>query len=134
MKQLFLFMSVIGLVACAGTPPEWWNPSGQYSKNNPPAKVQPGTVRPIQPTETEIPVEEDIEATFDTYEEEDLAPLSEESEITEEIADEKTVAVAQPTATLEKSTENTQVSESEKFPVEENLPEDGSLPRPSVLE
>ena len=78
--RLFSILSVCLLcIACAGTPPAWWNPSGKYT-NTESASEHSASVKKITPvtyTQQEIPTEEEIEPSLENYEEMKLDPLSE---------------------------------------------------------
>lgn len=107
---LFIFFSLL-LVACAGEPPKWWNPSNAYVptvKQETPAKSNTTTSRKttvVKPTVLE-PTEENIILQDDSFEEMTLAPLPQDLQ---EESDDTTV----PTETVNNST---------------------NLPTPSVLE
>lgn len=65
------------LAACAGNPPQWWNPANRYSQTqNAPASS--GTV--VKKTAV-IAQEETIELPDNSYEEEVIAPLPEEEDV-----------------------------------------------------
>ena len=103
------------LSACAGNPPAWWNPSGTYGTAGQTQPTRSGSSKINQ--EDETPAEQDIEPALDGYEEMSLTPLEQQVQ----------QAAAQ---TL------TDTSEQVQTPVtaeKEPLPEDGSLPEPSVL-
>ena len=110
------------LGACAGNPPAWWNPSGAYGSASQQTQAAPSGSSKIS-QEDETPAEQDIEPVLDGYEEMALAPIEQQTPVpsAEELAGE----------TLPNTSEQVQVPVvSEK----ESLPEDGSLPEPSVLE
>lgn len=92
MKKCLLVLLVSAFcAACAGNPPQWWNPSGSYG--NTPAPVPPKTVtaEPAsssfeeQPIPAEVPIA--AAAQDDQYEEMMLTPLQDEE--TEEASDKK---------------------------------------------
>ncbi len=73
MKKISLFLAASWLVACAGTPPAWWNPSGRYGQETEtPAPVAKKTPAPVATEETMDPLPDN------SYEEEALSPLPEE--------------------------------------------------------
>ncbi len=130
-----LLISMI-LCACAGTPPAWWNPSGAYGvsmqEKAAPAPVcadDPSFTSLITPAEEE-PMEQDIAPMpDDSYEEMHISPMPD----AEELPMNGTVKAEVDTAAAEPAPEQEPVRP-EIPQVEENLPEDGSLPMPSVLE
>lgn len=137
MKNLFIFVFLLSLCACAGNPPAWWNPSGTYGADPLPTRQ---TVRNTQPSlsstvtaEEEEPMEQTFDPAYDAYEEMRLTPLPETSG--EEKAD------AQPTDVANENAEELDLGHkpapsakvAEKLS-ESPLPSDGSLPPPSVLE
>lgn len=70
--------------ACAGTPPQWWNPSGTYGNEGASAapvagQTQP-TARPVSSEETPVVREENIASVMpdDSYEEMILTPMQDE--------------------------------------------------------
>ena len=124
-------MALFSLIfsACAGNPPDWWNPSGMYGNegektaSQPAVRVQPSLS--MQTTaEEEEPAEQSIDPAFEAYEEMRLSPLSAtEDEIIETETEEK----PELSLTQESSPENSPTA----------LPEtssDNFLPPPSVLE
>jgi len=110
---------MLGLCACAGNPPDWWNPSGAYGNAtvNKPAKATTVSGKPVAPrkTQAEIPTEETIETSVEEYEEINLNPI----EQTEQSGS---------------TDDGTEQADPMYAPAEEHLPADGSLPMPSVLE
>ncbi|MBO7238021.1 MAG: hypothetical protein J6U96_01860 [Elusimicrobiaceae bacterium] len=122
MKHLLLAVVTLGLCACAGNPPDWWNPSGTYGAQGTKAvsqKTGASSAQTAKPAE-EIPAEESIDTTFEEYEELSLADTGEvkQSSLTETKAD---------------TTDATEQADP-MYTTEENLPADGSLPQPTVLE
>ena len=117
MKYFYLLLILLGLAACAGNPPEWWDPSGAYAhtksakENN--ATVAPGHQVASQNT-VEIPAEESIEASVEEYEEMNLNPL----EQTESSPSEEGSEQADPMYAT----------------AEDHIAGEGALPPPSVLE
>ena len=78
MKKVFIFLPVLFLVACAGNPPEWWNPSGRYNQA---ASQSTPTVKQSVPRTQPVVKEETIDPLPDnSYEEEVLTPLPEEED------------------------------------------------------
>ncbi|MDR0291336.1 MAG: hypothetical protein LBI01_00860 [Elusimicrobium sp.] len=44
--RVFLFIfAAAALAACAGEPPQWWDPSGKYSNLNPPQQLSAQPVK-----------------------------------------------------------------------------------------
>lgn len=76
-KILFVLVAVCCLVACAGNPPAWWNPTGQPY---PSAKTQKAaTAKPAQvATHPAVPAEQYLLVQDETYEEMTLTPLQDE--------------------------------------------------------
>ena len=130
-------LALVSLCACAGNPPAWWNPSGAYGVQTETALPQKTTSRAtvsavMTPVEEE-PMEQSFEVADDAYEEMRLAPLP-ETDGTEETS--QTQSEPQEEAedlNLGRGKTNS-ASAVSNTKVEENLPEDGSLPPPSVLE
>lgn len=128
MKTGFCLLSFCFLCACAGNPPAWWNPSGSYGAE----KAAPATARPSLPAvvtaeeEEPVPMEQSIEPAMDNYEEMNLSPLS-EGEMQEETQE-------APAAPEEQAAAPTPPPPAVSAGVKETLPEDGSLPAPTVLE
>ena len=121
---LLLLLVMLSVCACAGNPPDWWNPGGTYG-NTPSAKAvsQPTTGAAVAHTpkaEEEIPTEEKIDTTFEEYEE---LNLSDTGEV-------KSTTAAQTELTSADATEQADPM----YAAEEHLPDDGSLPDPTVLE
>ena len=120
--RIYSLIAVVFLMsACAGNPPAWWNPSGTYGNTQQQTQTSRSGSSKIS-QEDETPVEQDIEPALDGYEEMTLAPIEQQTPVpsAEELAGE----------TLADTSEQAQV------PVptgKEVLPEDGSLPEPSVL-
>lgn len=128
MKHFLWLLMPILLGACAGTPPEWWNPSGTYGNAPVEAVSSKNTVQPkttVPQTQNEIPAEESIETSLDEYEELGLSATG-EVENSEQVT--KSVQETQTTA------DHTEQADPMYAPAEEHLPADGSLPAPSVLE
>ena len=129
------------LCACAGNPPQWWNPSGAYGtetaqQNSSSAPARPSLSAPVTTEQEEpYPIEQTIEPAMESYEELNLSPLGVEQEAGE-------IVPPAPAAAPQSDTEGPVQSEEESaadepvVPVqpEENLPPDGSLPPPSVLQ
>ena len=118
MKYFYLFLIMLGLCACAGNPPDWWNPSGTYGNAEPAKAISSQNVskkqRVSRPAVQEIPVEESIETSVEEYEEISLNPMEQmEQSVSEESSEQ-----ADPMYASEA----------------EHLPADGSLPPPTVLE
>lgn len=125
----------IGFCACAGNPPAWWNPSGAYTEKESaaaplsrPIPSQPAAVTP----EEEEPFASEIliDPSDENVEELRLSPLS------GEVAAEEAPSAQQPVSALPAQEEkaSSSVQELALPQTEEFLPEDGSLPPPSVLE
>ena len=119
MKCFIAFIFVFSLAACAGNPPQWWDPSGIYQ-----AEAQQTAVKPakkvVAKQADEIPAEEDIGTTLEEYEELRLTDTGEVQEISHthtDVVSEESKEQADP-----------------MYAVDEKLPEDGSLPEPTVLE
>ncbi len=128
MRLLIALGLAVFLSACAGAPPAWWNPSGAYGNATVSAPRQPA-VRPSLPQqvsaeeEEPVPLEQSIEPAEDSYEELNLNPLSGEE-----------TPVAAPAASPAQAPAAAQ-KEAPVAPAEpEDLPADGSLPFPTVLE
>lgn len=91
MKKIALVLPAVCLLAaCAGNPPQWWNPSGSYGNDAVSASSSAGHTEPVraaEPEEEPIPAEENIAAPSpdDSYEEMILTPLQDEE--TEDPAD-----------------------------------------------
>jgi len=128
MRYFFLFGLSLGLCACAGNPPAWWNPSGAYGPTTTSSAIsQKQTVNPAissRKTEPEIPAEESIETSIDEYEELGLSD-------TGEVEMSRQTHISQ---TEEHTTDTTEQADPMYAPAEEHLPPDGSLPPPTVLE
>ncbi len=82
MKKFLGLLLVMGLLtACAGAPPQWWNPSGSYgneSVSRPQQSAAARTSATVRPDETPVPAEEAISTQDDSYEEMILTPLQDE--------------------------------------------------------
>ncbi len=144
---VFLFsLSLAG--ACAGTPPAWWNPSGAYGEASA-ARQQNAVVKPslaaptAQEEEEPYPVEQTIEPVMESYEELDLSPFAQtvevsaqpEAEQPQPAASQREATASQPRGTQYVPSNEAAPQESfPEFTEEENLPDDGSLPFPSVLQ
>ena len=119
MKRYLPLLVLFLLSACAGNPPQWWNPSGAYSADpSHTAETTAETSTGSAPVakDNPIPAEQDIDAVEESYEELDLS--------------EKPAAAQTEEAPATKATTEPEVITQ----VEEHLPEDGSLPSPSVLD
>ncbi len=137
MKNLFLLFSLLFFCACAGNPPAWWNPSGAYGAQR---DIQPSQKNAVEPSfsgvvtaEEEEPMEQTFTPAFDSYEEMRLTPLPETdgTEETSQTQSEPQEEAEELNLGRGKTDSASAVSNTK---VEENLPEDGSLPPPSVLE
>ena len=123
MKNYLLLGICVFLAACAGNPPEWWNPTGSYADSSKQKKEATQTAAKSstvskQSQDDLMLVEENIDTAEDDYEELDLSDKP--AATTEQAA--KTDTPAKATSSLPAG------------PIEEHLPADGSLPPPSVLE
>lgn len=131
MKPFAVVLFSVLCCACAGNPPAWWNPSGAYSAEEPSASVPRQTAAvgaPAVPNaEAVLPAEQTIDPVLDGYEELNLSPL----EMTEEPA---SLPEERNEETPAYSASSPQEPVSAPVETEEHLPEDGSLPPPSVLE
>ena len=80
MKYFFPILVLCAcLVACAGNPPQWWNPGNRYGQTQNTA-TSSGTS--VKKTTDVVTQEESIEPLPDnSYEEEVLAPLPEEEDM-----------------------------------------------------
>ena len=83
-RFVMILFSVAVTAACAGTPPQWWNPSGAYGNESasfaPAAgKTQP-TARPVYTEELPVVKEESIATVMpdESYEEMILTPVQDE--------------------------------------------------------
>ncbi len=79
-KRGLLAGSMCLLVACAGNPPEWWNPGGVYSPKPPVVSTVKKQPLPAQKTHSVVlPVptseEQPLYVADDSYEEMPLTPL-----------------------------------------------------------
>lgn len=112
MKQIVcICLLALFTVACSGNPPAWWNPNDRYGT----AGSQPKkTVVKKATSKKNVGVQEQTIDSFEivTYEEEVIAPLPEEEEISAQVEDDI-------------------ATQTEEFAAQE---EAGALPRPSVLE
>ena len=80
-KFLGLLFIICLLTACAGAPPQWWNPSGTYGNESVSSPQQSTSARvspAVRPEEMPVPVEESISTQDDSYEEMILTPLQDE--------------------------------------------------------
>ena len=140
MKNGFAFLMLLCLCACAGNPPQWWNPSGAYGaetaqQNSSSAPARPSLSAPVTTEQEEpYPIEQTIEPAVESYEELNLSPLGVEQEAGE-------IVPPAPAAAPQSDTEQAlpveeRAADADTVPVqpEENLPPDGSLPPPSVLQ
>ena len=143
MKHLFVVCVLFFLCACAGNPPQWWNPSGAYGsdgkENNASSPARPSLSSVVTAEEEEpYPMEQTIEPAVESYEELNLSPLGAPQEAGEILPETSAAAAAQEPAgteeTAELSLEQTDVEAPSSVPEEEYLPPDGSLPPPSVLQ
>lgn len=78
-KALAICLLSLGLAACTGNPPAWWNPGNVYSPEN--KKDTPATTTPaaqVTDTSTQKPTEESISLPDEAYEEMTLTPLQDE--------------------------------------------------------
>lgn len=125
-RTCFCLLSLCFLCACAGNPPAWWNPSGTYgSQSAAPASVKPSLPSAVTPEEEEpVPMEQSIEPAMESYEEMNLSPIS-DADTREEPA---------PQAPAAEAAEPEKDAAPAAPEVKEELPADGSLPLPSVLE
>lgn len=145
MKKLFFVFSLSFLCACAGNPPQWWNPSGAYgeagvreaSSRATPAAKPSLSVQTTQEEEEPYPMEQSIEPVMESYEELSLSPLAP----TVDAADfptqpeEATAAEAQTATPVQEPAEESTPAQTPAVEYEpEHLPADGSLPPPSVLQ
>ena len=81
-RTIFLGLFTCFLTACAGNPPAWWNPNNRYGESQPKVTVKKAPV--VQ--------EQTIDTFADTsYEEEIIAPLPEEEEVSAQAAEEKSL-------------------------------------------
>lgn len=138
MKKLFFVFSLSFLCACAGNPPQWWNPSGAYGEASIAETSAPSMAKPslsvqqtTQEEEEPYPMEQSIEPVMESYEELSLSPLAPAVDAADFPAQqtETPAAEPQPAAPVQQAE-----PEPAYEPEPENLPQDGSLPPPSVLE
>ena len=131
MKKISLILLSVLFIACAGNPPDWWNPSGTYNKENARSKqsqkvnAEPSGSSNVE-AEDETPAEQTIDAVLDeNYEEINLDPIDEQAEAQK--------AAAQ---SLNNTSGQVQVpvQDASSAKTANSLPADGSLPPPSVLE
>jgi len=129
MRLIVLGLFAVLLTACAGNPPEWWNPSGIYNtdktKNTSAQSVQsiPSGSSTVQ-AEDETPAEQTIDAVWDeSYEEMNLEPIDEKADAERAISQAANKSL-------------TDTSGQVQVPVKkvEPIPTDTSLPPPSVLD
>lgn len=140
MKNGFAFLMLLCLCACAGNPPQWWNPSGAYGaetaqQNSSSVPARPSLSAPVTTEQEEpYPMEQTIEPALESYEELNLSPLGVEQEAGE-IVPPAPAAAPQPDTEQALPVEEP-AADADTVPVqpEENLPPDGSLPPPSVLQ
>ncbi len=79
MKQLsVVFFVMMGLVACAGNPPEWWNPGNRYGQ--PTQTSSEKTTPAVRPAKTVVAEETMDPLPDNSYEEESIAPLPQEED------------------------------------------------------
>ncbi len=79
MKRLCVFFFlVINLAACAGNPPQWWNPGNRYGELSQTSSVQ--TAPAAQPAKTVVKEETMDPLPDSSYEEESIAPLPQEED------------------------------------------------------
>lgn len=139
MKNLFVCLALVSLCACAGNPPAWWNPSGAYGVQTemtfPQKTDKRATVSAVVAPVEEEPMEQSFEVSDDTYEEMRLAPLP-ETDGTESAVETQTKTTSEEAEDLDLGGEKASGASTESVApkVQEYLPEDGSLPPPSVLE
>ena len=139
-RHVVILFSCCILGACAGNPPAWWNPSGTYSPSQPAQQAAPAAAPSLPMAvaaeeEEPYPAEQTIEPVMQSYEELDLSPFAQTVEVSAS-AEAEPAAAAAPSApsTAEPSA---QLPHTPAAPVpeeEEELPADGSLPPPSVLQ
>lgn len=148
MKKLCFVFSLSLLCACAGNPPQWWNPSGTYGGQSPAASSHTDTAKPslsVQTTQEEeepYPMEQSIEPVMESYEELSLSPLAptvDAADFAPQAESSSAAAAPQtepaPASAPAYEAEPMQEAAEEAYPPEpENLPADGSLPPPSVLQ
>ncbi len=84
-KKGLLVGSICFLSACAGNPPEWWNPGGVYSPKPPVVSTVRKQPLPVaKPRPTVLPVhtneEQPLYIADDSYEEMPLTPLYDEAQ------------------------------------------------------
>lgn len=135
MKLGFVLWMSVCFCACAGNPPAWWNPSGAYTQREVSASSLPRPTPSISAAAT--PEEEEpfaseilLDPSDENVEELRLSPVS------GEVFSEENPA-AQPADSVfpeQKEKSSDAVQEASVPRQEERLPEDGSLPSPSVLE
>ena len=139
MKNLLIFLALVSLCACAGNPPAWWNPSGAYgvqTETTLPQKTTPrATVSAVMTPVEEEPMEQSFEVADDAYEEMRLAPLP-ETDGTENADETQQQAACEEAEELDLGGKKSPVvsAQTSASKVQDYLPEDGSLPPPSVLE
>ena len=151
MKKFTLLFVSCFLCACAGNPPQWWNPSGAYDsapQTQPAAEAEPSVSVPA--AAEEMPAEQTIEPLVEEYEELNLSPLGAPQDAGKIITPSQQAAVRpsstsaasakeetkEPDLTVQSAeTETETETETEGLAFEEeNLPDDGTLPPPSVLQ
>ena len=79
MKRLcILCFAVMSVAACAGNPPQWWNPGNRYSQQEQTASQQ---ATPAARPATTVATEETLDPLPDnSYEEEAITPLPQEDD------------------------------------------------------
>lgn len=133
MRTIYCFCSLLLLTACAGTPPAWWDPAGTYSGqsaavSNSSSKGQT-TAMPAQkaPAGPVTPAEEEIEPLQDTYEEMNLS-------VSGEVIEPAAKGVSETKTEMKAASVSSEPAQAAKeLSDAEDLPTDGSLPAPSVL-
>lgn len=140
-KNIAFILSLSLVCACAGNPPAWWNPSGVYDSSTAPQQQQAAVQPSLPPSaaaeeEEPYPAEQTIEPAMESYEELDLSPFAQTVEVSAEPMQSTAQETQSAQASSAASQQETASSVQEELPpaeVEENLPQDGSLPPPSVL-
>ena len=128
MKLSIFILSAFILTACAGNPPDWWNPSGIYGNEGekmaaPDRRAEYPSFSSQTTAEEEEPAEQNIDPAFETYEEMRLTPLSPmQDEVEEE----------QDLQDLTTPPQQTAPAEQDDSSADDTL--DDTLPPPSVLE
>lgn len=70
---LAVFLGSVLFVACAGNPPQWWNPGNRYGASEQTPAVQTAAQRTMP-----APKEEKLELRDESYEEITLTPMPDE--------------------------------------------------------